>query len=138
MFVQISPQNWAMHYKMTTTLARVQKRSLQNSAAEIFFQKSIWMLPISRYLWTKCSKLLSINTYRSLYKFGRLPFGVKVTPAMDIKLNGLEFVIAYLDDILMNSQSAEQQKAHMYEVFKRIQDSGFWLIEGKCNFLWKK
>ncbi|XP_014791352.1 uncharacterized protein K02A2.6-like [Octopus bimaculoides] len=29
-----------------------------------------------------CTKLLTINTHKSLYKFNRLPFGIKVVPAM--------------------------------------------------------
>ena len=78
-----------------------------------------------------------------MYKFEWLQFGVKVAPAifqqvMDTMLSGLEFVIAYLDDILMNSQSAKQHKAHMYKVFKRIQDYRFKLKEGKCNIFMKK
>ena len=57
---------------------------------------------------------------------------------MDIMLSGLEFAIAYPDDILMNIQSAEQHKAHVYEVFMRIQDYGFKFKEGMCNFFIKK
>ena len=91
----------------------------------------------------ECPTLLCINTYGGLYKFERLPFGVKVTldifqQVMDTMLTELEFVIAYLDYILMNSQSANQHKAHIYKVFKRIQDYGFKLKEGQCDFLWKK
>ena len=57
----------------------------------------------------ECSKLLCINTDRGLYKFGRLPFGVKVTPAifhqvMDTTLSDLDFNVAYLDDINEHSQ----------------------------------
>ena len=91
----------------------------------------------------ECSKLLCISIHRVLFKFERLPFRVKVTPAIfqqvkDIMLSGLEFVMSYLEDILMNSQSAEQHKAHVYKVFSRIQDYGFKLKEGKCDFLMKK
>ena len=68
------------------------------------------------------------KTHRGLYKFDRLASGVKATPVifqkfMDTILSGPELAITYLDDILMNSQSAEQNKSHVYEVFKRIQDS---------------
>ena len=54
----------------------------------------------------KCSKLLCINTHRGLYKFGRLPFGVKVMPVifqevMDTMLSDLDFSVAYSDDILI-------------------------------------
>ena len=88
------------------------------------------------------SKLRCSNPYGCLYKFEQLPFGAKVAPAifqqvMDTMLIGLEFKIAYLDDILMNSQSTEQYKAHVYEVFE-IQDEGFKLKEKKCDFFNEK
>ena len=56
------------------------------------------------------SKLLSITMLCGLYKFEHLPFEVKVMPAifqqvMDTMLRGLDFLVAYLDDILMNSES---------------------------------
>ena len=56
------------------------------------------------------SKLLCINTHCRLYRFELLPFRVKVAPAifhqvMDTMLSGLDFSVAYLDDILMNSKS---------------------------------
>ena len=53
-----------------------------------------------------------------------MQFGV-----MDTMLSEPEFVTVYLDDILMNSQSAKQHKALMYEAFKRIHDDGFELKE---------
>ena len=51
-----------------------------------------------------CAEILTINTHKGLFKFHRLPFGIKVAPAifqhvMDIMLSGLDFAIAYLDDI---------------------------------------
>ena len=57
----------------------------------------------------ECSKLLTINTHNGLYKFNRLPFGLKVSPSiflqiMDTMLAGLDFATAYLDDILIKSK----------------------------------
>ena len=88
------------------------------------------------------SELLCINTHRGLYKFERLAFGVKVAPAifqqvMDTMLGGLDFTIAYLDDILIKSQSKEEHRLHVNQVFKRIQDYGFKIKESKCEFFWK-
>ena len=78
-----------------------------------------------------------------LYKFGRLPFGVKVPPAifqqvMDTMLSDLDFAVAYLDDILMNCQNVEQYKEHLDKVFSRIQEHGFELKEFRCDFFLKK
>ena len=58
--------------------------------------------------------------------FRRLLFGVKVEPAnfqqvRDTMLTGLDFAVAYLDDILMKSQNVEQYKKNVHEVFSRIQ-----------------
>ena len=61
----------------------------------------------------ECSKLLCINTHRGIYKFERLAFGIKVTPAIfqqviDTMLVGLDFACAYLDDIVIASKSTEE------------------------------
>ncbi len=47
----------------------------------------------------ECSKLLTINTHKGLYKFLRLPFGVKFAPSifqlvMDMMLNSRDFAVA--------------------------------------------
>ena len=56
------------------------------------------------------SKLLTINIQRGLYSFIRLPFRCKVTPSifqkiMDSMLAELDFAMAYLDDILIKSET---------------------------------
>jgi hypothetical protein len=89
------------------------------------------------------SKLLCINTHKGLYKFKRLPFGVKVAPAifqqtMDMMLNGLDFAVAYLDDVLISSASKDRHKAYVKQVFKRIQDYGFKVKDEKCTFFMDK
>ena len=88
------------------------------------------------------SKLLFMNTHQGLYKFEGLPFEVKVAPAifqqvMDTMMSGLDFSVAYLDDILMNSKRVVEYKDHTHKVFAKIQDYGFkfrdqmWFFHGK-------
>lgn len=86
-----------------------------------------------------CSNLLCINTHKGLYKFNRLAFGVKVAPAifqeiMDSMLQGLDFAMAYLDDIIVSSKSTETHHQHVQEVFSRINNYGFKVKETKCDF----
>ena len=38
---------------------------------------------------------------------------------MDTMLGGLDFTIAYLDDILIKSQDKDEYKMHVNQVFKR-------------------
>ena len=101
-------------------------------------QFQLWDLPVNSYcqkifnldakaylqipVKEESSKLLCISTHRGLYKFERLPFGVKVTLAifqqvMDTMLSSLDFSVAYLDDNLMNSKSVIGHKDHVHKVF---------------------
>ena len=76
------------------------------------------------------SKLLCINTHSGLFKFQRLQFGIKVTSSifqevMDTMLDGLDFPIAYVEDIIIICKSKEQHREHVPSVFSRIQGFGF-------------
>ena len=87
----------------------------------------------------ECSKVMTINTHKGLYKLNRFPFGLKVDPSlfqqvMDTMLAGLYFFIVYLDDILIKSENNNQHCDHIKEVFKRINGYGFKLSSEKCEF----
>ena len=53
---------------------------------------------------------------------------------MDTMLEGLDFAIAHLDDIIIVSRNMEQHTDHIYQVFKRLQDYDFKIKENKCEF----
>ena len=48
---------------------------------------------------------------------------------------GLDFATAYLDDILVKSNSIEEHKSYQKVFFKRIRNYGLKIKENKCNFL---
>ena len=89
------------------------------------------------------SKLLSINTHRGLYKFDRLVFGIKVTPAifqqvMDTMMGVFDFNFTYLDGIVISSKTKELHRKYLNKVFAQIQEFGFKLKEAKYDFCMKK
>ena len=52
----------------------------------------------------ECSKVLTINTHKGLYKLNMLSFGLKIAHSlfqqvMDTMFASLDFTIAHLDDI---------------------------------------
>ena len=53
-------------------------------------------------------------------------------------LNGMDFAVAYLDDVLISSASKERHKAYLKQVFRRIQDYGFKIKDEKCTFFVEK
>ena len=132
------------HSRITIIHSQAQKRFLQNlmeanSSLEIDLCDVYLQIPVEE----ESSKLLCINTHRSLYKFERLAFGVKVAPAifqqvMDTMLGELDFSITYLDNILINSKTMEEHRGHVHKVFSRIQDYGFKIKESKCDFFMKE
>ena len=86
------------------------------------------------------SKLLCISTHRGLFKYQRLPFGVKTPPAvfhqiMNTMLAGLDFATAYLDDILVKSNTIEEHTSFLKKIFERIRKYGLKIKENKCDFL---
>ncbi|GFY16411.1 retrovirus-related Pol polyprotein from transposon 17.6 [Trichonephila clavipes] len=72
------------------------------------------------------------------YRFKRMPFGHKNTPAtfqrlMYIFRRGLP-VLAYLDDIIIMSPTFEQHLADLEAVFKRLMDFKLRANTEKCQF----
>ena len=53
---------------------------------------------------------------------------------MNQVLQGLDFAIAYLDDIVIFSSNELEHLQHLETVFKRLQDVGLKLKESKCDF----
>ena len=67
------------------------------------------------------SKLVTINTHQGLYEYTRLPFGVSSVPAvfqhiMDTMLQGIPYVICYLDDILVTETTDAEYLRSLREV----------------------
>ena len=91
----------------------------------------------------ECTKYLTIHTHRGLYRLRRLPFGLKVAQSlfqqiMDTMLSGLEYAMAYLDDILIKSENFEEHKSRVQEFFKRIENYRFKVGLEKCEFCMNK
>ena len=84
----------------------------------------------------------AFTTYRGLYEFVRMPFGLCNAPAtfqrlMQTVLAGLEWrtCFVYLDDILVVSRSFDEHLQHLNEVFVRLRQAGLRLKPRKCNLL---
>ena len=71
--------------------------------------------------------------HKGLYQFNVMPFGLVNAPSifqelMNRVLNGLgDFSTAYLDIILIYSETLEEHLSHMQEVFNRLREHGLRL-----------
>ena len=85
-------------------------------------------------------KYLTISTHRGLYQYTRLPFGVASAPSvfqkmMDTILQGMDWVICYLDDILVSGRTEEEHLINLRKVLERLQEHGIRAKRAKCTFL---
>ena len=81
----------------------------------------------------------AIITPFGLFEFPFMSFGLRNAAStfqrfIDEVLRGLEFCYAYLDDILVASESAEQHQDHLEQLFARLSKYGIIINPGKCSF----
>lgn len=82
----------------------------------------------------------AFTCHRGLFQFRVVPFGLMNAPqvfsyAISQLLNGMQhFAVAYLDDILIFSRSAEEHLNHINQVFDRLRQHSFKLKLKKCAF----
>lgn len=88
-------------------------------------------------------ELLTINTFKGLYQYQYMPYGIKSAPAvfqekMDTILRGLENVGCYLDDILIWGKRFDECKKTVEEVLYRLSQAGLKIAVEKCQFFKKE
>ena len=80
--------------------------------------------------------------HRSLFEFNVMPFGLCNAPSvfmmlMNTVLEGLEgFACAYIDDILIFSETVEEHFEHIHTVLDRLQQHKLKLKLKKCHFFY--
>ena len=85
-------------------------------------------------------------THRGLFEFRVMPFGLTNAPAVFQRLvqevleglnpeGGPDFVTAYLDDILIFSETLQDHMRHLKVVMDRIVAAGLKLNPSKCKFI---
>ena len=73
------------------------------------------------------------------YEFLMVPFGLAQAPTyfqllMNQVLEGLNFAMTYLDDIIIFSNSEEEHLLHLEEVFHQLRKAGLKMKQSKCDF----
>ena len=88
-------------------------------------------------------------TPQGLYEFRVMPFGLTNAPGVFQRLmervlarlnpeDGPDFVVVYIDDVLVFSRTLEEHLEHLRCVIQRIQEAGLKLKPTKCHFIRKE
>lgn len=85
--------------------------------------------------------LTAFNTRYGLFEYTVMPFGVCNGPGSfqgfidDVLRQNLDnFCTAYLDDVLIYSESLDEHKTHVNWVLDRLRDAGLYVDIRKCDF----
>ncbi|GFW74875.1 retrovirus-related Pol polyprotein from transposon 297 [Trichonephila clavipes] len=124
-------------FKLINRLKRCQEVAI-NKMEEMQVKRKTWILAntLSKTAQRYAAFCTSFGTYRPL----RMSFGLKNAPYFFSKLmaellNGLEdFVVPYLDDIAIFSDTWESHIKHMETVLQRIKRAKLTIKPSKCKF----
>ena len=81
-----------------------------------------------------------INTTLGLYKFLRMPFGLKNAGQCFMRnissiLSGMPFLFVYMDDVIIMSPNLEEHVDHIEQVFKKLSSYNILVNDQKCEFV---
>lgn len=97
--------------------------------------KAFWQIPLTE----RSSKMTTFQTPFGLYRFLRLPYGVKVAPEVFQKIyvdifKGITKIAIYIDDLIIWADTENELKEILQQVFERARNSGIKFNKDKCEF----
>lgn len=101
----------------------------------IDLSKGYWQLSLAQ----ETKELTAFTTPFGLYQFKVMPFGLQGAPAtfqrlMDQILRDVpQFAAAYLDDVVIFSQTWEDHVTHLQQVLRLLKNAGLTINPGKCS-----
>lgn len=103
--------------------------------SKVDLYKAYYQIPMAEA--DKCKT--AIITPFGLYEFNVMSFGLRNAPAtfqrfINMVCRGLNFVFAYLDDILVASSSPEEHEQHLKILFDRLDQYGLRINASKSEF----
>lgn len=96
--------------------------------------KGYWQVPL-----TDRAKIAAFVTPDDFLQYTVMAFGMRNAPAtfqqlMNVVLSGLSFSEAYLDDLVVYSNSLVEDVDHLQTVFSRLKEAGLTVNLSKCEF----
>ena len=100
-----------------------------------------WQIPMD----SASIEKTAFTTKFGLFEFVRMPFGLSSAVAtfqriMDDVFRDLlwEYVVVYLDDVIIYSENWEDHLVHIREVFRRLREANLKITAKKCDFAKKE
>jgi len=105
--------------------------------SKIDLRTGFWQIALDE----KSREYTAFNTPWGLYHFNVLPMGLTNAPATFMHLMNetfrdynQEFVLVFLDDIVIYSKTLAEHHVHVRKVLQRLRDKGLYAKGSKCTF----
>lgn len=87
----------------------------------------------------QCKEMTTFICREGTFQFEVMPFGLMNAPAtfqrmMTTVLEGIEYAVAYIDDVVIHSSSMAEHITHLRSVLSRVKSYGLKLKLSKCTF----
>ncbi len=134
-FRQINSLSKVNPYPMPRIDELVERLGRAKYLSTVDLCKGYWQVPLT----ARAKELTAFKTPFGLYHFRIMPFGLQGAPAtfqrlMDQILQGTwEFAAAYLDDVVIFSETCEDHCQHLRQVLGRIKAAGLTINPKKCT-----
>lgn len=97
--------------------------------------KGYWQVPLTE----RAKEISAFVTPDNFLQYRVMAFGMRNAPAtfqrlVNVVLSGLPYCEAYLDDLVVCSESWVEHIGHLREVFKRLASANLTVNLGKCEF----
>lgn len=84
-------------------------------------------------------KLTTISTFKGLFMFNRLPYGIASAPGllqreMEKLLSGIPGTVCFYDDIVIAGKDDKELSERLYSVLDKLSLAGLTVKKEKCNF----
>ncbi len=104
------------------------------ATSQHFLAKGYWQVPLSPGTGEKTA----FSSTLGLFEFTVMPFGLQGAPAtfqrlMDSVVAGLSFCAAYLDDVVIFSETWTEHISHLEQVFVSLGKAGLTVKASKCQ-----
>ena len=124
-----------MSYSLPSIEYLMQKFKGKKYTSSIDIKSGYWHIPIRKEDRPKTAFIFNNKVYeRNVMPFGPTNAPPHFQKVMDKVFAGLEYVIVYMDDITIISESPQQHQQHLKEVFKRLMEYKIKIRPDKCSF----
>ena len=129
--LRIKDQRWTI----PTINELLEKFKNKKYFSSIDLKSGYWNIEVEE----KDREKLAFLTPWGLYEWNRMPFGIKTAPmffqkAMQEVFHDMPYVLIYLDDIVILSDSEEEHIKHLEYVLNRLRQYNLKIRLDKCNF----